>query len=146
MHNRCPFVSEDTRTFVGDNGTVFLPVRNKTRHENITIQSRTVLGKAELTTFVFEPTAVEQPGGASASFVEQTNRFHAIDLNDTSSQFSSFAQTFYLLLSCLREAYPKTETRKRTDPKLLNSIAFPNLFLSFRFGGRGEGPTRERNK
>ena len=48
---------------VGDNGTGFLAVRNKTSHENITIQSKTVL------VFVFELIAVEQTGQSSALLV-----------------------------------------------------------------------------
>ena len=45
VHNRCPFVSEDTLTSVGEDGTVFLAVRNRTPSENLTFQSKTVPGK-----------------------------------------------------------------------------------------------------
>ena len=67
-HNRSPFVSEDTLTSVGEDGTVYLAVRNKTANENLLLQSKTVLGKAEPTTFMFRPIAVAQTDGTSISF------------------------------------------------------------------------------
>ena len=71
VYNRCLFVSEDTLTSVGDDGTVFLAVTYRTSHEKVIIQSKTVLGKAEPTTFEFRPIAVEQTGEVSALFVER---------------------------------------------------------------------------
>ena len=55
---KCPFASEDSLTSVGENGPVFLAVRNKTPAEHVTVKSKTLIGKAELiTTFVLEPIA-----------------------------------------------------------------------------------------
>ena len=59
VHKRNPFVSEDTLTSVGDKGTVFLAVRNTTSFEKVTINNKTLLGKAEPTNFVFQPVAAE---------------------------------------------------------------------------------------
>ena len=128
VHNRCSFVSKDTQTSVGSDGTVFLAVRNKTPLENITIQSKTVLGKAEPTIFVFEPIAIEQPDEASALSVEQTNRIHTIDLSDTSSEFSWFDQIFSSSTEMSEKGLSNNEKLKRTDPQLLNSFPSPNLF------------------
>ena len=134
VHYRCPFVSEDTLTSVGDHGTVFLAVRNKTPHENITIQSKNVLGKPEPTSFLFEPIAAEQPGKASALFVEQTNRIHAVDLSDASSEFSSVVQNFLSSTEMSEEGLSENEKRKRTDPQLLQAFSCSDLssVLSFR--------------
>ena len=52
VHKRCPFVSEDTLTSVGDEGIVFIAIRNTAAFENVTIPTKTVLGKAEPTNFV----------------------------------------------------------------------------------------------
>ena len=89
LHYRYPFVPEDTLTSVGDDVTVFLAMRNKTPQVNITIHGKTILGKAEPATFVFEPIAVEQLDEAAVLFVEHTSRIHDMDLSDTSSEFSS---------------------------------------------------------
>ena len=51
---------------------------------------KTVIGKAEPTTFVFEPAEIEPHGEASALPIDQTNRISTVDLSDTSSDFSSF--------------------------------------------------------
>ena len=96
---KCPFVSEDTLTSVGDVGTVFYSIRNKTATNNVTrstviVQKRTI-GKAELKTFVFEPIFAEQRGEASALPFEQTNRIRTVVLNNTSSELSSFARNFF---------------------------------------------------
>ena len=59
VRNRYPFVSEDTLTSAGEDGTVFLVVRNRTASENLILQSKNVPGKAEPTTFMFRPIAVD---------------------------------------------------------------------------------------
>ena len=51
VHNLCPFVSENTLTSVEEDGTVFLAVRNRTANENLILHRKTVLGKAQPTTF-----------------------------------------------------------------------------------------------
>ena len=91
VYNRCSFVSEDTLTSVRNDGTVFLAVRTRTSYEKVVIQSKTVLGKAEPTTFEFRPIAVVQTGEASALFVE---RIYNI-LSESSCEFSSFAKNFF---------------------------------------------------
>ena len=40
VHKKCSFVSEDTLTSVGEDGSVFLAVRNRTANENLTLQTR----------------------------------------------------------------------------------------------------------
>ena len=126
---------------------MFLAVRNKTSHENITIQSKTVLGKAEPTTFVFETITVEQLGKTSSLFVEQTNRIHAIDLSDTSSEFSSFAQNFLSSTEIFEEGLSENENTQKDRPTIAKSNSRSRLlFCPFFLGGRGEGPTTERSE
>ena len=60
VHNKYSIVSEDTLTSVGPDGTVFLGVRNRTANENLKLQSKSVLGEAAPTTFVFRPIPVDQ--------------------------------------------------------------------------------------
>ena len=76
---------------------------------------------------MFEPIAIEQPGETSALSVEQTNRIHTIDLNDTSSEFSSFAQIFLSSGQMSVEDLSEKEKHIRTDPQLLKPIPDPNL-------------------
>ena len=64
--------------------------------ENVVIQSKTVLGKAELTIFMFKPIAIEQTWEASVLFVDRNNNINAIDFSESSSEFSSFAQNFFI--------------------------------------------------
>ena len=73
VHTMCPFVSEDTLKFVRDNGTVSLSLIIKTATDNVVVKKKIVIGKAELSTFVFEPIFVQQRGEASALPFEQTN-------------------------------------------------------------------------
>ena len=70
----------------------------------MTINKKTVLGTAEPTNFVFQPVAAESAAETDVPLVEQVNRVHAIDLlNETSSEFSSFAQTFCPPQRCPRK-------------------------------------------
>ena len=94
VYSRSSFVSEDTLTSVGDDGTIYLAVRNKTAIENLQIPSRTLLGKAEPTVFKFRPIPVDQTDRTSMPLIEQVNNINIVDLDDTSSEFSSFAQNF----------------------------------------------------
>ena len=133
MHNRCPFVSEDILTSVGEDGTVFLAVRNRTASENLLLQCETVLGKAEPTTFMFTPIAVDQTDKASVSFVEQVININAVDLSDTSTEFSSFAQSFLSSTEMSEECLTENKNRARIDPQLLKPKPGPDLssVLSF---------------
>ena len=61
VHNRCPFVSKNTLISVGEDGTVFLAVRNRTPNENLILHGETVLEKAQPTTFMFKTTFMQKP-------------------------------------------------------------------------------------
>ena len=137
MHNRCPFVSEDTLISVGDEGTVFLAVRNRTSYEKTITQSKTVLGEAEPTTFVFRPMAVDQTDETSVPIVEQINNIDAVDLSDTSSELSSFAQNFLSSTEMSEEGIPENKKRERSDPQLLKAIPGSDLFSVPSFWGEG---------
>ena len=73
---------------------MFLVVRKRTVNENLTLQSKTNLGRAEPTTFMIRPFAVDQTDESSVPFVERVNNINIVDLSDTSMEFSSFAQNF----------------------------------------------------
>ena len=64
--------------FRGEDGTVFLAVRNQTANENLILQSKTVLGKAPPTTFMFRPIMVDQTGEIFVSFVEHVNNIDTV--------------------------------------------------------------------
>ena len=138
VHNRCPFVSEDTLTSVGDEGTVFLAVRNRTSSENIIHQSKTVLGKAEPTTFVFRSIAVDQLDKASISIVERVNNFNAVDLSYTSTELSSFAQNFLYSTKMSEEGLSENKKHARTDQQLLKTIPGPDFSSVLSFWGKGD--------
>ena len=44
LYAECQFASKDTLTSVGEDGTVFLAVRNKTAVEHDTVKTKTVIG------------------------------------------------------------------------------------------------------
>ena len=134
-HNRCPFVSEDTLTSVGDHGTVIIAVRNWTSSENIILQNKTILGKAEPATFVFRPIAVDQTDRASITIVEQVNKLYAVDLSDTSTEFISFAQNLLSSSEMSEEGLSENEKRVSIDPQLVKPIPGPDLSSVFFFGG-----------
>ena len=54
---------------------------------------------------------VDQTGKTSVSFVEHVNNFDVVDLSNTGSEFSSFAQNF--LSSTEVSAIVETHTRSR---------------------------------
>ena len=138
VYNRCFFVSEDTLTTVGDEGMVFLAVRNRTSYEKVVIYSKTVLDKAEPTTFEFRPIAVEQTGEASALFIERNNNMNAFDLSESSSEFSSFAQNFLPSIEMSEAELSENEKRERTDP-VAQANSGPRPFLCPVFlAGRSE--------
>ena len=146
VHNKCSFVSENTLTTVGEDGMVFLAVRNRTANENLTLQNKTVLGKAEPTTFVFKPILVDQTDETSVTSVEHVNNINVVDLSDTSTEFCSFAQNFLSSTDISEESLAEKEKHARTDPQLLKPIPGPDLssVLSFLFGGRVQGSNLQK--
>ena len=136
VYHRSPFVSEDTLTSVGNDGIVYLALRNKTVNENLQIQSKTVLGKAEPTVFTFRPITVDQTDGTSVPCVKHVNNINSVNFSDTSSEFSSFAQNFLSSTELSEENMSESEKRARTDLQLLKPIPGPTSLLSFLSGGR----------
>ena len=136
VYNRSSFVSEDTLTSVGDDGTIYLAVRNKTAIENLQIPSRTFLGKAEPTVFKFRPIPVDQTDRTSMPLIEQVNNTNIVDLDDTSSEFSSIAQNFLSSTELSEEDMSENEKRAQTDPNLLKPIPGPDLSSVLFLGGR----------
>ena len=137
VYNRSSFVSEDTLTSVGDDGTIYLAVRNKTAIENLQFPSRTFLGKAEPTVFKFRPIPVDQTDRTSMPLIEQVNNINIVDLDDTSSEFSSFAQNFLSSTELSEEDMSENEKRAQTDPNLLKPIPGPDLSSVLSFLGEG---------
>ena len=137
VYDRSSFVSEDTLTSVGEDGTVYLAIRNKTANENLQIPSKTVLGKAEPTIFMFEPATVDQTDGTSMPLVEHVNIIRFVNFSDTSSEFSSFAQNFLSSTELSEEEVSKNEKRAQTDPQLLNTKPGPDLSSVLSFWGEG---------
>ena len=137
MYNRSSFISEDNLTSVGDDGTVYVAIRNKTATENLHIPSKTVLGKAEPTFFKFRPASVDQADGTSIPLIEQVNNISLIDLDDTSSEFSSFAQNFLSLTELSEEEMSESKKRAQTDPNLLKPIPGPDLSSVLSSWGEG---------
>ena len=135
VHNRSQFVSENTLTSVGEDVTVFLAVRNRTSNENLILHSKTVLGKAQPTTFLFTPIMVNQTGKNPVLFVEHVNNIDVVDLSDT--EFSSFAQNFLSSTEMSEEGLSEDEKRERTDPHLLKPIPGPDLSSVLSFWGQG---------
>ena len=138
VHKRCPFVSEDTLTSVGDEGIVFIAVRNTATFENVTIPTKTVLGKAEPTNFVLQPVAADTATEIDKPLFEQVNRVYTDEwLNETSSEYSSFAQNFLSSTEMSEEGLSESEKRARTDPQLLRPIPGPDLSSVLSSWGEG---------
>ena len=138
VHKRCPFVSEDTLTSVGDEGIVFIAVRNTAAFENVTIPTKTVLGKAEPTNFVLQPVAADTATEIDKSLFEQVNRVYRDEcLSETSSEFSSFAQNFLSSTEMSEEGLSESEKHARTDPQLLKPIPGPDLSSVLSSWGEG---------
>ena len=115
---------------MGDDGTEYFAIRNKTANKNLQIPSKTVLGKAEPTVFMFEPVTVDQTDGTSMPLVEHVN-----NIRDTSSEFSSFAQIFLSSTELWEEEMSENEKRAQTDPQLLKPIPGPDLSSVLFFWG-----------
>ena len=130
-HNKCSLVSEDTLTSVGEDGTVFLAVRNRTDNENLTLQNKTVQA------FVFRPILVDQTDETSVPSMERGNNINIVDLSDTSTEFSSFAQNILSSTEMLEEGLTENGKRARIDPQLLKPIPGPDLSSDLAFWGEG---------
>ena len=115
-YNLSSFVSEDTLTSVGEDGAVYLAILNKTANENLQILSKTVLGKAEPTVFMFEPVTVDRIDGTSMPLVEHVNNIRTIYFSDTSSEFSSFAENICHPLSCQKRKCRKIKNMLKPIP------------------------------
>ena len=131
------FDSEDTLTSVGEDGVVFLALRNQTAKEGVRIKEQTVVGKAVLTNFVFNSVPIQDSREASKLSAEFVNQVHRdLDL-DTSSEFSSFAQNFLSSTESSEMGLSENEKRKRTDPLLLKPIPGPDLSSVLSSWGEG---------
>ena len=131
------FDSEDTLTSVGEDGVVFLALRNQTAKEGVRIKEQTVVGKAVLTNFVFNSVPIQDSREASKLSAEFVNQVHRdLDL-DTSSEFSSFAQNFLSSTEPSEMGLSENEKRKRTDPQLLKPILGPDLSSVLSSWGEG---------
>ena len=119
-----------------EGGVLFLALKNQTRKERVGVDKPTVAGKAVLTNFVLNSVSFEVNIEATKLAVDLVNKVHGelkLNLYDTRSEFSSFAQNFLSSWLCLSEI----KKRKRTDPQMLKPIQGPNLssVLSFFLGG-----------
>ena len=131
------FDSEDTLTSVGEDGVVFLALRNQTAKEGVRIKEQTVVGKAVLTNFVFNSVPIQDSREASKLSAEFVNQVHRdLDL-DTSSEFSSFAQNFLSSTEPSEMGLSENGKRKRTDPLLLKPIPGPDLSSVLSSWGEG---------
>ena len=101
---------------MGEDGAVYLAIRNKTANENLQIPSKIVLGKAEPTVFMFEPVTVDRTNGTFMPLVEHVNNIRTINFSDTSSEFSSFAQKFLSSTELSEEEVSENEKHAQTDP------------------------------
>ena len=131
------FDSEDTLTSEGEDGVVFLALRNQTAKEGVRIKEQTVVGKAVLTNFVFNSVPIQDSREASKLSAEFVNQVHRdLDL-DTSSEFSSFAQNFLSSTEPSEMGLSENEKRKRIDPLLLKPIPGPDLSSVLSSWGEG---------
>ena len=73
MKSNSVFVSEDTLTSVGEEGIIFLALRNQIDKERIRIKKQIVIGKAALTTFVLKSVPMQKKCEASKFSVEFVN-------------------------------------------------------------------------
>ena len=85
---------------------------------------------------MFRPVSVDQADGTSMPLIEQVN-ISIVDLDDTSSEFSSFAQNFLSSTELSEEEMSESEKRAQTDPNQVKPI--PGLDLSSVLSFWGEG-------
>ena len=103
-------------------------LQNQTDKEGVKIQGQTMIGTAELTTFVLNSVQIQNKCEASKLSVELVNQVHKdIDL-DTNSEFSSSAQSFLSSIEMSKKDLSENEKRKRTDARLLKPMSGPDLF------------------
>ena len=127
MKSSSVFVSEDTLTFVGEGGIVFIALRNQPDKERVRIKEQTVIGKAMLTTFVLNPVPMQSVCEASKLTKEFVNRIHKDIGLDTSSEYNSFAQNFLPSTEPSEIGLLENEKKKCTNPQLLKKILGPEL-------------------
>ena len=116
---------------------MYLAIRNKTANENLQIPSKTVLGKAEPTVFMFRSVSVDQTDGTSMPLVEHVKNNGIVNFSDTSSEFSSFAQNYLSSTELSEENMSESEKRAQTDPQLLKPIPGPEQSSVLSFWGKG---------
>ena len=91
-----PFVLEGTLTSVGEDGVVYLALRNQTSKERVRVKVQRAAGKAVLASFVLNSVYVEDNIEATKLLIEFVNKAHEeLNLDDT----SSFARNLVLLSS-----------------------------------------------
>ena len=71
----------------------------------------------------------------SVSFVEHVNNINIVDMRDTSTDFSSFAQRFLSSTEMSEEGLSENQKRARTDHQLLKPIPGPDLSYVLSFWG-----------
>ena len=86
---------------------------------------------------MFRPVSVDQADGTSMPLIEQVNNISIVDLDDTSSEFSSFAQNILSSTELSEEEMSESEKRAQTDPYLLKPIPGPDLSSVLLFWGEG---------
>ena len=124
---------------MGEEGTIFLALRNQTDKERVRIKKQTVIGKTALTTFVLNSNPMQINGEASKLSAEYVHQVHKNVDMDTSSEFSSFAQNVLSSTEPSEAGLSDNEKRKRTDPQLLKAIPGPDLSsVLFSWGKRLE--------
>ena len=69
--------------------------------------------------------------------MERVNNINIVDLSDSSTEFSSFAQNFLSTTEMSEEGLTENEKRARTDPQLLKPIPGPDLSCPFLLRGEG---------
>ena len=74
--------------------------------------------------------------------MEHVNKINVVDLSDTSTEFSSFAQNFSSSTEMSEEGSLENEKRARTYPQLLKPIPGPDLpSVLSSWGGGCKGST-----
>ena len=73
----------------------------------------------------------------SVPFVERVININVVDLSDTNTEFSFFAQNLLSSTEMSEEGLTEDEKRARTDPQLLKPIPGPDLSSDLSFWGEG---------
>ena len=80
---------------------------------------------------------VDQTGKSFVSSVENVNNIDVVNLGDSSTEFSSFAQNFLSSTEISEEGLSENGKRERTDPQLLKPNPGPDLSSVLSFWGEG---------